>query len=78
MTTIEKTNVAPQWQTFDVRRGVISRNPAGQIEGVLELGQGVALTFISDPDGSYWNWLPEEPHFVSDESGDNGGGNTSH
>ena len=67
MTTIEKTDVVLQWQTFNVVRGVISRNKAGQVEGVLELGQGVALTFICDPDGSHWNWLPEEPHFVSDE-----------
>ena len=70
MTTIEETNVAPQWQTFNVVGGVISRTKAGQVEGVLDLGQGVALTFICDPDGAHWTWLPEEPHFVSDESGD--------
>jgi hypothetical protein len=70
MTTIKETNVAPQWQTFDVVSGVISRTKAGQVEGMLDLGQGVALTFICDPDGSHWTWLPEEPNFVSDESGD--------
>ena len=69
MITIEKTNIAAKWQTFNVVRGVISRTKAGQVEGVLELGQGVALTFICDPSGTHWIWLPEEPHFVSDESG---------
>ena len=68
MTTIEESNVAPQWQTFDVVGGVISRNRLGQVEGVLELGQGAAITFVCDPDGSRWTWLPDEPNFVSDES----------
>ncbi len=70
MTTIKETNVAPQWQTFDVVSGVISRTKAGQVEGMLDLGHGVALTFICDPDGSHWTWLPEEPNFVSDQAGD--------
>ena len=68
MTTIKETDFAPQWQTFNVVGGVISRTKAGQVEGVLDLGQGVAFTFICDPDGAHWTWLPEEPHFVSDES----------
>jgi hypothetical protein len=70
MTTIKETDFAPQWQTFNVLGGVISRNEAGQVEGILELAPGVAFTFICEPDGSHWTWLPEEPDFVPDESGD--------
>jgi len=54
MMTTKQTNGAPRWQTFDVRGGVISRNEAGQVEGLLELGQGVAFTFTCDPGGSRW------------------------
>jgi len=54
MTTIKETNVAPQWQTFSVRGGVISRNKARQVEGMFDLGRGVAFTFTCDPDGSHW------------------------
>jgi hypothetical protein len=78
MTTIKETNVAPQWQTFNVIGGMISRNEAGQVEGMLQLSTGVTLTFICDPDGAHWTWLPEEPHFVSDESGDYSRGDTAH
>jgi hypothetical protein len=70
MTTIKETNVAPQWQTFNVIGGMISRNEAGQVEGMLQLSTGVTLTFICDPDGSHWTWLPEEPNFVPDEQAD--------
>jgi hypothetical protein len=70
MTTIKETDFAPQWQTFNVLGGVISRTKAGQVEGILELAPGVAITFMCEPDGSHWNWLPEEPDFVADESGD--------
>ena len=31
MTTTKETNVAPQWQTFNVVGGMISRNEAGQV-----------------------------------------------
>jgi len=72
MTTIKETEFVSQWQTFSVRGGVISRNKAGQVEGLLELGQGVTFTFICDPDGSHWTWLPAEPHFVPDELPDYG------
>ena len=68
MTTIKKTHVAPQWQTFHVVGGMISRNEAGHIEGILQLAPGVALTFICDPGGAHWTWLPEEPKFVPDEA----------
>jgi hypothetical protein len=78
MTTIQETDVALQWQTFSVVGGVISRNAAGQVEGILELGQGAVFTFTCDPDGSHWTWLPEEPNFVSDESGDYASGDTAH
>ena len=78
MTTIKETKVAPQWQTFNVLGGLISRTKAGQVEGMLELEQGVAFTFTCDPDGSHWTWLPEEPNFVSDESGNYGRGDTAH
>jgi len=78
MTTIKETDFAPRWQTFNVVGGLISRNQAGQVEGMLDLAQGVALTFICDPGVSHWTWLPEEPHFVSDESGDYGRGDTAH
>ena len=70
MTLIEETNAAPQWQTFNVVGGVISRTQAGQIEGMLELAPGLAFTFLCDPDGSHWTWLPEEPRFVSDQAED--------
>ena len=70
MTTTKQTNGAPRWQTFDVRGGVISRNEAGQVEGMLELAQGVAFTFTCYPGGSRWTWLPEEPNFVPDVSED--------
>ena len=59
----------------NVSGGVISRTKAGQVEGILELAPGVAITFMCEPDGSNWNWLPEEPDFVADESGDY---NTAH
>ena len=68
MTTIEESNVAPQWQTFNVVDGLISRNEEGHFEGILDLAQGVAITFVCDPDESRWTWLPDEPNFVSDES----------
>ena len=68
MTTIKETNAARQWQTFNVVGGMISRNEAGHIEGMLQLAPGVALTFICDPGGAHWTWLPEEPNFVPDES----------
>jgi hypothetical protein len=45
MTTIKETDFAPQWQTFNVSGGVISRTKAGQVEGILELAPGVAITF---------------------------------
>jgi hypothetical protein len=70
VTTIKETNFAPQWQTFNVSGGVISHTKAGQVEGILELAPGVAFTFICEPDGSDWNWLPEEPDFVADQAGD--------
>ena len=67
MTTIKEPNVALQWQTFSVVDGLISRNEAGHFEGILDLGQGVAITLICDPDGSHWTWLPDEPAFEPDE-----------
>jgi hypothetical protein len=70
MTSIKETDFAPQWQTFNVSGGVISRTKAGQVEGMLELAPGVAITFMCEPDGSQWNWLPEEPDFVADQAGD--------
>jgi len=76
MTTIKETDFASQWQTFNVVGGLISRNEAGQVEGMLDLGHGVALTFMCDPDGADWTWLPEEPHFVPDELP--GYGDTTH
>ena len=77
MTTTKQTNGAPRWQTFDVRGGVISRNEAGQVEGMLELAPGVAFTFICDPGEARCRWLPEEPNFVPDESADYGKGNNA-
>ena len=63
-----ETDFPPQWQTFNVVDGLISRNEAGHFEGILDLGQGVAITFICGPDESHWTWLPDEPKFVPDES----------
>jgi hypothetical protein len=68
MTTNKQTKFTPQWQTFNVVDGLISRNETGHFEGILDLGQGVAITFLCDPDGSHWTWLPDEPNFVPDES----------
>jgi hypothetical protein len=76
MTTIKETDFARQWQTFNVVGGVISRNAAGQVESMLDLGRGVALTFMCDPEGAHWTWLPEEPNFVPDELSGYGEGNT--
>ena len=45
--TIKETNVVPQWQTFNVMGGMIARNEAGQVEGMLDLGHGVVFTFAS-------------------------------
>jgi hypothetical protein len=70
MTTVKETNAAPQWQTFNVVGGMISRTDAGQVEGMLRLASGVAVSFLCDPDGSRWTWLPEEPDFVPDRSAD--------
>ena len=66
MTTNKETDFAPQWQTFSVVGGLISRNKAGHVEGMPDLGQGVAITFMCDPDGAHWTWLPEEPNFSPD------------
>ena len=77
MTTIKETRAAPQWQTFNVVSGVISRTEAGQIEGVLELAPGVEFTFICDPGGVRCTWLPEEPNFVPDDSADYGTGDSA-
>jgi hypothetical protein len=76
MTAINETHTTPQWQTFNVVGGAISRNKAGQVEGILELASGMALTFMCYPDGVHWTWLPEEPNFVPDELVDYDGGNT--
>ena len=56
--------------TFNVGGGLVARNEAGHVEDMLDLGQGVALAFMCDPDGAHWTWLPEEPNFVPDESVD--------
>ena len=70
MTTVKETNAAPQWQTFHVENGMISRTETGQVEGMLRLASGMALTFKCDLDGTHWTWLPEEPDFMPDRSAD--------
>ncbi len=70
MMPIKETNATPQWQTFDVVGGMIARNEAGQVEGMLQLAPGVALTFICDSGGAHWTWLPVEPNFVPDKLAD--------
>lgn len=66
MPAIKATDDGQQWQTFTVIGGVISRDKAGQIEGMLELAEGVMLTFICNFGEAHWTWLPEEPEFTPD------------
>ena len=55
-------NMIP-WQDFTIPGGAIARNPAGQIEGRLELAEGYTLTFLADAAGATFGWLPNEPVF---------------
>ena len=64
--TSRETGTTPRWQTFDVARGVVSRNESGQLEGILVLADGVALVFRCDCDPAFRTWLPEEPNFRPD------------
>lgn len=54
------------WQDFTVSSGAIARNPAGQLEGRLELAEGYVLTFLADATGITLGWQPDEPVFEAD------------
>ena len=54
------------WMDFAVEDGAISVNPAGQVEGRLELGNGLALTFVMAPDHTCnFGWAPAAPAFTA-------------
>lgn len=55
-------NMIP-WQDFTITGGAITRNPAGQIEGRLELAEGYVLSFLADAAGATFGWRPDEPVF---------------
>lgn len=54
------------WQDFTITGGAIARNPAGQIEGRLELAEGYMLSFLADATGITLGWWPDEPGFKAD------------
>ncbi len=56
------SNMIP-WQDFTITGGAITRNPAGQIEGRLELAEGYVLSFLADATGITLGWRPDEPVF---------------
>lgn len=58
-------NMIP-WQDFTITGGAIARNPAGQLEGRLELAEGYTLTFLADATGATFGWQPDEPVFEAD------------
>ena len=54
------------WMDLAVVDGAIAVNPAGQIEGRLELGSGLALTFVMAPDHTCnFGWAPTAPPFAA-------------
>ena len=54
------------WMDFAVEDGAIAVNPAGQIEGRLELSNGLALTFVMAPDHTCnFGWAPAAPPFMA-------------
>ena len=54
------------WMDFAVQDGVIAVNPAGQIEGRLELAGDFVLTFVMAPDHTCnFGWAPAAPPFMA-------------
>ena len=54
------------WMDLAVVDGAIAVNLAGQIEGRLELGNGLALTFVMAPDHTCnFGWAPAAPAFTA-------------
>ena len=54
------------WMDFAVQDGVIAVNPAGQIEGRLELAGDFVLTFVMAPDHTCnFGWAPTAPPFAA-------------
>ena len=54
------------WMDFAVQDGVIAVNPAGQIEGRLELAGDFVLTFVMAPDHTCnFGWAPAAPPFTA-------------
>jgi hypothetical protein len=68
MPTIKATDDVQRWQPFSVIVGVIARNKAGEIEGLLELEGNLALVFLFDLEGAHWNWLLEDPEFTPNQA----------
>lgn len=54
------------WQRFEVIGGRLARNGRGQFAGVMELANGLAVTFVFDRSGAKWGWQPAEPEFAPD------------
>lgn len=54
------------WMDFAVEDGAIAVNPAGQIEGRLELAGDFVLTFVMAPDHTCnFGWAPAAPPFMA-------------
>ena len=54
------------WMDFAVEDGAIAVNPAGQIEGRLELAGDFVLTFVMAPDHTCnFGWAPAAPPFTA-------------
>ena len=54
------------WMDFAVQTGAIAVNPAGQIEGRLELAGDFVLTFVMAPDHTCnFGWAPAAPPFAA-------------
>ena len=54
------------WMDFAVQTGAIAVNPAGQIEGRLELAGDFVLTFVMAPDHTCnFGWAPAAPPFTA-------------
>ena len=54
------------WMDFAVQTGAITVNPAGQIEGRLELAGDFVLTFVMAPDHTCnFGWAPAAPPFAA-------------
>ena len=54
------------WMDLAVVDGAIAVNPAGQIEGRLELAGDFVLTFVMAPDHTCnFGWAPAAPPFMA-------------